>query len=94
MREMSLNFSFATFRTGLKRAKIRFGEPKKVLKVSPSNVKKRMAFAKKSRNHNWRKTIFIDEKVFRIGLRGAAVHCRIGEQPVIEVSDYGGAVAV
>ena len=84
----------STFRLALRRAKIAWGKPKKVLKISPANRAKRVAFANAHRNTNWDNVIFSDEKVFRLGVDGVACHYRIGARPETEVTGFGAAVGV
>lgn len=82
MREMRIKLSFAVFRTACKRAKVRQRDPALVLRRT-TRGRRRMAFARKYRAHDWDRTIFTGERVFGIGYRGYGVHYRVGERPTM-----------
>jgi transposase len=65
--EMGEKSSVRTIQRILKKKGLFYGKVKKIEKLTATNKKNRVAYAKEMRKQNWRNILFSDEKTFQLG---------------------------
>ena len=68
-RETKIKVSDATIRRIINEQKLAWLTREPVEALTPANEAKRLAYAPEMRNHNWKRVLFSDEKVFYLGRR-------------------------
>jgi len=81
-------------RSALHRHHLKWLRIHKVEKLSEANTAKRLKYAKEMKNHNWRQTMFSDEKTFWVGSGPTHAWQEIGNRREQEYSRYGPKVVV
>lgn len=92
-RELKLNVSRSTLQRISQKHHLVWGKQKVIPAITPTNIRKRLAWAKKNIRTDFSKVIFSDEKIFHVG---DPVHHRYrrGERENVEANRWSGQVHV
>ena len=70
------------------RGRPRIHEEKKIEKLTPANIKKRLAYAKDMKDFDWNFVLFSDEKTFYLGTEETMCWQDPKNRDEMEVSQY------
>jgi transposase len=92
--ELKINISDRTLRNYSRLLGLLWGRPRKVPALTDIQKQKRLAWAKKHLNTDWKKWIFTDEKIFRAGSIPIGVRYEKGKKPQAPCKPWSGQIFV
>ena len=73
---------------------LKWGKPRQVPLLTEKHKRNRLHWVKSHRDEDWRKWIFSDEKIFRVGSAPCGVRYRLGNRPTTPIYKWSGQVHV